>query len=102
MPLARLNLYGDIPILKLGMTHPIDVDIVREFAEQVDEIYVVEEKRPLLENEIKAFLTQMYQEGNIKQYVNVWGKQFPDGFGGDSGSVRIGHLYSHSETHSAF
>ena len=80
--LGELNLYGDIPILKLGMTYPIDADIVREFAEQVDEIYVVEEKRPLLENEIKALLTQMYQDGAIKQYVNVWGKQFPDGLAG--------------------
>ena len=80
--LGELNLYGDIPILKLGLTHPIDADIVREFAEQVNEIYVVEEKRPLLENEIKALLTQMYQDGNIKQYVNVWGKQFADGLAG--------------------
>ena len=80
--LEELNLHGDIPILKLGMTHPIDSDIVREFAEQVDEIYVIEEKRPLLENEIKAFLTQMYQNGDIKQYVNVWGKQFPNGLAG--------------------
>jgi indolepyruvate ferredoxin oxidoreductase len=80
--LEELNLRGDIPILKLGMTHPIDSDIVREFAEQVDEIYVIEEKRPLLENEIKAFLTQMYQNGDIKRYVNVWGKQFPNGLAG--------------------
>ena len=80
--LGELNLYGDIPVLKLGMTHPIDAEIVREFAEQVDEIYVVEEKRPLLENEIKALLTQMYQEGGLKQYINVWGKQFPDGLSG--------------------
>jgi indolepyruvate ferredoxin oxidoreductase len=80
--LGELNLYGDIPILKLGMTHPIDTDFVREFAEQVDEIYVVEEKRSLLENEIKALLTQMYQDGGIKRYVNVWGKQFPDGLAG--------------------
>ena len=80
--LGELNLYGDIPILKLGLTHPIDADIVREFAEQVNEVYVVEEKRPLLENEIKALLTQMYQDGSIKQYVNVWGKQFPDGLAG--------------------
>ncbi len=80
--LEELNLYGDIPVLKLGMTHPIDSDIVREFAEQVDEIYVVEEKRPLLENEIKALLTQMYQNGDIKRYVNVWGKQFPNGLAG--------------------
>ncbi len=80
--LGELNLYGDIPILKLGMTHPIDADIVREFAAQIDEVYVVEEKRPLLENEIKALLTQMYQAGNIERYVNVWGKQFPDGLAG--------------------
>ena len=80
--LEELHLRGDIPILKLGMTHPIDADIVREFAEQVDEIYVFEEKRPLLENEIKALLTQMYQNGDIKRYVNVWGKQFPNGLAG--------------------
>ncbi|MCY3740421.1 MAG: 2-oxoacid:acceptor oxidoreductase family protein [Candidatus Poribacteria bacterium] len=80
--LGELNLYGDIPVLKLGMTHPIDADIVREFTEQVDEIYVVEEKRPLLENEIKALLTQMYQDGGIKRYVSVWGKQFPDSLAG--------------------
>ena len=80
--LGELNLHGDIPILKLGMTHPIDADIVREFAEQVDEIYVVEEKRPLLENEIKALLTDAYQSGDIEAYVNVWGKQFPDGLAG--------------------
>ena len=76
--LEELNLHGDIPILKLGMTHPIDAEIVREFAEQVDEIYVVEEKRSLLENEIKALLTHAYQNGDIQTYVNVWGKQFPD------------------------
>ena len=76
--LEELNLHGDIPILKLGMTHPIDADIVREFAEQVGEIYVIEEKRPLLENEIKALLTHAYQNGDIETYVNVWGKQFPD------------------------
>ena len=80
--LEELNLHGDIPILKLGMTHPIDADIVREFAQQVDEIYVVEEKRPLLENEIKALLTHAYQNGDIAAYVNVWGKQFPDGLVG--------------------
>lgn len=80
--LSELNLQGDVPILKLGMTHPIEPDIVRTFASHVDELYIVEEKRPLLENELKALLTQMYQEGNIKRFVNVWGKQFPDGLTG--------------------
>ena len=80
--LGELNLYGDIPILKLGMTYPIDADMVKAFAEKVDEIYVVEEKRPLLENEIKALLTHAYQNGDIDRYVNVWGKQFPDDLAG--------------------
>ena len=64
------------------MTHPIDKDIIKEFAAQVDEIYVVEEKRPLLENEIKAFITHEYQNGDMDRYVNVWGKQFPNGIAG--------------------
>ena len=80
--LGELGMEGEIPILKLGMTHPIDKEIVREFAAQVDEIYVVEEKRPLLENEIKAFITDEYQNGEIAQYINVWGKQFPGGIAG--------------------
>ena len=80
--LGELNLHGDIPILKLGMTHPLDTDIVREFAEQVDACYVVEEKRSLLENELKALLTQMYQNGELQRHVKVWGKQFPDGLTG--------------------
>ena len=80
--LGELQLDGEIPILKLGMTHPIDKDLIREFTAQVDEIYVVEEKRPLLENEIKAFITHGYQNGDIDRYVNVWGKQFPNGMSG--------------------
>ncbi len=80
--LSELNLTDTIPILKLGMTHPIDTDIIHEFAREIDELFVVEEKRPLLETEVKALLTQMYQDGNIDKFVKVWGKQFPDGLPG--------------------
>lgn len=80
--LTELNLSDRIPILKLGMTHPIDTDIVFEFAQELDELIVIEEKRPILENEIKAFLTQMYQEGILDRYVKVWGKHFPNGQSG--------------------
>ena len=80
--LRELNMLDDIPTLKLGMTHPLDTDIVREFAQQVDACYVVEEKRALLENELKALLTQMYQNGELTRHVQVWGKQFPEGLNG--------------------
>ena len=80
--LGELGLEGEIPILKLGMTHPLDTEILKEFAGQVDEIYVVEEKRPILENDIKAVITAAYQGGELGRYVNVWGKQFPKGLSG--------------------
>ena len=80
--LGELQLACEFPILKLGMTYPLDTDIIREFAAQVDEIYVIEERRPLLEKEIKAILTHGYQNGDMDRYINVWGKQFPNGIAG--------------------
>jgi len=41
-------------ILKLGLTYPLPVDLVRKFAGGVDELYVVEELDPFLEGEIRA------------------------------------------------
>ncbi|MCY4401516.1 MAG: thiamine pyrophosphate-dependent enzyme [Candidatus Poribacteria bacterium] len=109
--LTELNLSDRVPILKLGMTHPIDQDIVLEFANMVDELYVIEEKRPVIENEIKAFLTQKYQEEKLDKYVKVWGKQFPDGLQGipvvaglDTSILiqRLIPLFSNSEETKAF
>ena len=80
--LYELGLQGRIPILKLGLTHPLDDEIVREFAGQVHEIYVIEENRPLLENEVKASVSHLYQNGEIDRFVQVWGRQFPDGLAG--------------------
>ncbi len=80
--LHELELHGRIPILKLGLTHPIDEEVVRQFAAQVGEIYVIEEKRPLLETDIKAILSKLYQNGKMDRFVQVWGKEFPDGLEG--------------------
>lgn len=80
--LSELKLSGAFPILKLGLTYPLDEDIVYEFAQGMDDLYVIEEKRPVLENEIKAYLTQQYQENRIDKFVNVWGKQFPEELSG--------------------
>jgi len=45
---AQLRRYG-IRILKIGMLYPLEPAIVREFAQGLEEIIVVEEKRPFLE-----------------------------------------------------
>ncbi len=43
-------------LLKVGMTWPLDPEIVREFARGLHTIVVVEEKRPVLEDQIRAIL----------------------------------------------
>src|SRR5271169_6413924 len=43
-------------LLKVGMVWPLDPTIVREFARGLDLIVVIEEKRPLLEDQIRSIL----------------------------------------------
>ena len=87
--LYELEFQERIPILKLGLTHPVDEEIVREFASHVREIYVVEEKRPLLEKDIKAIVGRFYQNGEMDRLVQVWGKEFPDSLEGIPDSLGL-------------
>ncbi len=41
-------------ILKLGLVYPIPMKLIKEFAEQVEELYILEEGEPFLETELKA------------------------------------------------
>ncbi len=45
-----------IRVLKLGVIHPVEPHIVREFATGLDEIIVVEEKRAFIESQVKEIL----------------------------------------------
>ncbi len=40
-------------ILKLGMTFPLPEKLIREFAAQVEELYVIEELEPFLEDQVR-------------------------------------------------
>jgi len=44
----------DASTLKLGMVHPLPQALIREFAAQVDKLYVVEELDPFIEEQVKA------------------------------------------------
>jgi indolepyruvate ferredoxin oxidoreductase, alpha subunit len=44
----------DASVLKLGLVHPLPFDLIREFASKVDELYVVEELDPFIEEQVKA------------------------------------------------
>jgi indolepyruvate ferredoxin oxidoreductase len=60
-----LRRYG-IRILKMGMLFPMEPTIVREFAEGLEEIFVIEEKRPFLEMFAKEVL---YGRANAPRIV---------------------------------
>ncbi len=46
--------FPDAPILKLGFSHPVPMELVRKLAQEVETLVVVEETEPLVETEIKA------------------------------------------------
>ena len=44
----------DASFLKLGLTFPLPMDLIRDFASRVEKLYVIEELDPFMEDEIKA------------------------------------------------
>ena len=40
--------------LKLGLTNPLPMKLIKEFADKVDKLYVIEELEPFMETQIKA------------------------------------------------
>jgi indolepyruvate ferredoxin oxidoreductase len=86
--LWELGCDEQFPILKLSVTFPLEPNIVEQFSKLVDNIVVVEEKGPIIENQVKTILTDLVQDGRIKKEPSVWGKTFPrdeDGFPEESG-----------------
>lgn len=48
------EVYPEANYLKLGLIHPLPIDLIRKFSAGLEEIFVVEEIHPLLETAIKA------------------------------------------------
>ena len=44
----------DTSFLKLGLTNPLPMDLIRDFASKVEKLYVIEELEPFMEEQIKA------------------------------------------------
>ncbi len=54
--LAELGVTGGVRLLKLALTWPIDPMILRRFAEGLTEIVVIEEKSPIIEQQVRDIL----------------------------------------------
>lgn len=45
----------DASVLKLGLVHPLPEKMIREFAQNVDTLYIFEELEPVIEEQVKAW-----------------------------------------------
>ncbi len=80
--LTELGLDGCFPILKLGVTYPLDPAVIREFATGLKDLFVVEERRGFLEEQVVEVINRARQNADHESPPlarNVWGKQFPHG-----------------------
>ncbi|WP_104479417.1 indolepyruvate ferredoxin oxidoreductase family protein [Actinokineospora auranticolor] len=62
-----------VRLLRLGMVHPVDPDLVARFADGLDEVVVVEDKRAFIETQVKEALFDRAVR------PRVFGKRGPDG-----------------------
>jgi indolepyruvate ferredoxin oxidoreductase len=73
--LQQLGLTDVFPLLKLGITYPLDPELIDSFADLVENIVVVEERRGFLEEQIVQLLARRAMSG--KSAPPVYGKIFP-------------------------
>ncbi len=64
----------DDSVFKIGMVWPMPDDLIREFAESVEELYVVEELDPFIEDYVKA----MGYKATGKELVPMLGELTPE------------------------
>ncbi len=80
--LAEFGFSGKFPILKLGMTYPVDPEAIKDILAHSKNLVVVEEKRRFIESQVRNIVLDLYQSGQVKEMPSVWGKEFPDGLTG--------------------
>ncbi len=47
------EVFKDASVLKIGMVHPLPLDLIKQFAEEVQELVVIEELEPFIENHVR-------------------------------------------------
>lgn len=65
----------DISILKMGMLYPVEPNIILEFTQDLEEVFVIEDKRPFLELFIKEILYNSPHRPRIVGKTDETGQQ---------------------------
>lgn len=81
------TLYGwglekQVPVLKLGITWPLDRERIESMAKRYEHLLVIEERRPFVEEQIADIVTKLRQHEPAARVASVWGKEFPGGLSG--------------------
>ncbi len=82
-----------IRLLRVGLIYPLDAQIVREFAHDLEEVVVVEEKRGFLESQVKEALCGLSRPISVVgKYDEAGGALFPieSGMDADLIAERLG------------
>ena len=83
------EVFGDsVSILKLGMANPLPVRLVRDFAQKVQKLVVVEELDPVIENHVRSLgievsgkdMLPMIGEFSQKLIAKAFGKEVPSSY----------------------
>jgi indolepyruvate ferredoxin oxidoreductase len=74
--LAELGLSGAFPILKLGITYPLEPALIEDFGAGKSDLFVIEERRGFIEEQLVEILNRARQRSGAA-VANVWGKHFP-------------------------
>lgn len=71
---ARLGILGEVAFLKLGFIYPLPEQLVAEFAEGLEQILMVEEGDPVVEQMVRSFLKETSTQVRIlgKAYGNLF------------------------------
>ncbi|MBN1943782.1 MAG: 2-oxoacid:acceptor oxidoreductase family protein, partial [Phycisphaerae bacterium] len=80
--LHEMGVLGEFPILKFGLSYPVDPAMIEQLAAQCERIVVVEERRGFMEEQIAEILIRRRSAGGPIANVELFGKQFPHGLPG--------------------
>ncbi|HEX8522907.1 MAG TPA: DUF6537 domain-containing protein [Tepidisphaeraceae bacterium] len=76
--LVELGLNDQFPILNMGMSYPVDVNLVAEFSKLCKNMIVIEERRSFLEKNIRDSAFRDLDHATASDVVTrLYGKRFP-------------------------
>jgi indolepyruvate ferredoxin oxidoreductase len=80
--LTDMALIDGTPLLKLGITYPLDLRTMEPLLARFKHVLVIEERRAFIEDQLAAMLVRLGQnpgQNGPRRLSAVWGKQFPKG-----------------------